>query len=165
MAKTTSQIRIPTLAQLKKIGKPIKNVNLVHREQLTPLEKTALWVTENIGTMGFFFFILGFNALWIIWNIFAPSEMIFDTAWSFLILLFLNNILQILFMPLIMVGQNLQGRHAETRAQADFEVNLKAETEIEAILMHLENQNKIMLKILEKLDKKSESPTHSIDKK
>lgn len=57
-------------------------------------------------------------------------------------------------MPLIMVGQNLQSAHAEMRAEADFEVNTKAETEIETILMHLENQNKIILEILEKLDKK-----------
>jgi uncharacterized membrane protein len=53
-----------------------------------------------------------------------------------------------------MVGQNLQSAHAEMRAEADFEVNTKAETEIETILMHLENQNKIILEILEKLDKK-----------
>jgi uncharacterized membrane protein len=52
--------------------------------------------------------------------------------------LFLSNLIQIFLMPLIMVGQNLQGRHAEARAEADFEVNTKAEREIEAILLHLE---------------------------
>lgn len=51
-----------------------------------------------------------------------------------------------------MVGQNLQGRHAEMRAEADFEVNTKAEREISAILLHLENQNSLMLKILQQLD-------------
>jgi uncharacterized membrane protein len=56
-------------------------------------------------------------------------------------------------MPLIMVGQNLQSRHAEIRAEADFEVNTKAEREIEAILMHLENQNGLILKILDRLEK------------
>ena len=57
-------------------------------------------------------------------------------------------------MPLIMIGQNLQGRHAELRAEADFLVNTKAEREIETILMHLENQNKIVLEILNKLENK-----------
>ena len=52
-----------------------------------------------------------------------------------------------------MVGQNLQGRHAEKRAEADFEVNTKAEREIEAILMHLENQNELILRILAQLEK------------
>jgi uncharacterized membrane protein len=55
-------------------------------------------------------------------------------------------------MPLIMIGQNLQGRHAEKRAESDFEVNVKAEKEIETILLHLERQNDLMLKILDKLE-------------
>lgn len=55
-------------------------------------------------------------------------------------------------MPLIMIGQNLQGRHSEARAESDFEVNVKAEREIEAILLHLENQNELILKILSKLE-------------
>ena len=54
-----------------------------------------------------------------------------------------------------MIGQNLQGRHAERRAEADFEVNVKAEREIETILLHLENQNKVILQILNKLENKS----------
>ena len=57
-------------------------------------------------------------------------------------------------MPLIMIGQNVQSDHAEVRAEADFEVNTKAEREIETILMHLENQNKIIMEILERLEKK-----------
>lgn len=62
--------------------------------------------------------------------------------------------IQILFLPLIMVGQNLQGRYSEIRAEADFEVNVKAEREIEAILMHLEHQNELILAILRKLEEK-----------
>jgi uncharacterized membrane protein len=56
-------------------------------------------------------------------------------------------------MPLIMIGQNLQGRHAERRAEADFEVNVRAEKEIEVILMHLEHQNDLILKILKNIEK------------
>ena len=141
-----------TLAEIKASRKPIRNVNVEHYEKLTKLERLALWVTVHIGTMGFFFIILGFNVVWMMWNIFAPAGMVFDPAWQFLILLFVNNILQILFMPLIMVGQNLQGRHAEARAEADFEVNTKAEKEIETILQHLENQNDLILQILKKLE-------------
>ena len=50
-----------------------------------------------------------------------------------------------------MIGQNLQGRHAEKRAEADFEVNVRSEKEIEVILMHLEHQNELSLKILEQI--------------
>ena len=51
-----------------------------------------------------------------------------------------------------MIGQNLQGRHSEIRAEADFEVNVKAEREIETILTHLENQNELILRIVKHLD-------------
>jgi uncharacterized membrane protein len=51
-----------------------------------------------------------------------------------------------------MIGQNLQGRHSEARAESDFEVNVKAEREIESILFHLENQNELILKILSKME-------------
>lgn len=55
-------------------------------------------------------------------------------------------------MPLILVGQNLQGKHSEMRAEADFNVNVKAEIEIKKILKHLENQDDMILKILTRLD-------------
>lgn len=66
---------------------------------------------------------------------------------------FYTNMIQIFLMPLIMIGQNLQGRHAEKRAESDFDVNVRAEKEIEVILMHLEQQNDLILKILANTEK------------
>jgi uncharacterized membrane protein len=60
--------------------------------------------------------------------------------------------IQIFLMPLIMIGQNLQGRHAEIRAESDFEVNVRAEKEIEVILLHLEHQNELIMKILNHIE-------------
>lgn len=144
--------KIKTVEELTKSFRPLENINIIHKRQLSTLDKLALYVTENIGTMGFFFFILIFNLGWIGWNIFAPKEMVFDQAFSFLVLLFINNILQILFIPLIMVGQNVQAHHSELRAEHEYLVNLKAEKELETVLLHLEKQQEIMLKILEKIE-------------
>ena len=60
--------------------------------------------------------------------------------------------IQIFLMPLIMIGQNLQSRHSELRAERDYDIDKKSETEIETILMHLENQNEQIQKIIKKLD-------------
>jgi len=76
----------------------------------------------------------------------------FDPFPAFVLWLFISNMIQIFLMPLIMIGQNLQGRHSEIRAEADFEVNVKAEREIEAILTHLENQNELILRMVKQLD-------------
>jgi len=147
---------MPTLAELKKLRKPIENVNVKHRESFTRLERFAVWITDHVGTMGFFLLILIWTIGWMLWNLLAPAELRFDTVPSFAVWLFVSNMLQLFLMPLIMIGQNLQGRHAEMRAENDFEINLKAEREIEAILTKLEEQEKLISRILEHLSKQLE---------
>lgn len=142
------------LESIKNIQKPVRNANIEHREHLSALDRLAVWITEHIGTMGFFFIIFSWTALWLSWNILAPVALRFDPYPAFVLWLFISNMIQIFLMPLIMIGQNLQGRHAETRAEADFDVNTKAELEIETILQHLENQNEVMLQILHKIEGK-----------
>jgi uncharacterized membrane protein len=139
--------------ELKKLRKPIKNVNIEHEKSLTRLERFAVWITDHIGSMGFFIIIFVWTIIWLGWNTLAPKELRFDPFPAFVLWLFVSNVLQIFLMPLIMIGQNLQGRHAEIRAESDFEVNVKAEREIEAILLHLEQQNELILKILHQIEK------------
>jgi uncharacterized membrane protein len=141
-----------SIGELKRLRKPVRNVNAEHRERLTRLERLALVITEQVGTMGFFLIILGWTVVWLTWNTLAPAALRFDPFPAFVLWLFLSNLIQILLMPLIMVGQNLQGRHAEARAESDFEVNVKAEREIETILRHLEGQNELILRILHRLE-------------
>lgn len=134
-----------------------KNVNVIHRRQLSPMDKLALVVTDKIGTMGFFFIILVWTFLWLSWNMFAPTKLRFDPVPAFVLWLFISNLIQIHLMPLIMVGQNIQAKHAELRAEHDFETDKKAEKEVETILLHLENQQQLILQILNRLEKLEKS--------
>jgi uncharacterized membrane protein len=142
----------PSLEELKKNRRPIRNANIEHKESLSRLDRFALWITGRIGTMGFFLIIFFWTILWLGWNILAPAPLRFDPFPGFVLWLFVSNMIQIFLMPLLMIGQNLQGRHSEARAEADFDVNTRAEAETEAILQHLENQNELILKILNALD-------------
>ena len=130
---------------------PLRDINKEIAENIGLLERIAVWITERVGTMGFFVVIFAWTALWLGWNLLAPSELQFDPPMAFAFWLFLSNVLQMLLMPLIMVGQNIQGRHAETRAESDLQVNITAEREIETILHHLEYQNRILIAMLETL--------------
>ncbi len=141
------------LSELKKARKPVRNINLEYKERLTTLERFAVWITEHIGTMGFFLVLFTWTILWTGWNIFAPLELAFDPYPAFVLWLFISNMIQLILMPLLLIGQNLQGKHAEARAEADYEVNTKAEREIGAILEHLENQDNVLQEILKKLEK------------
>jgi uncharacterized membrane protein len=147
-----------SLGQLMKMRKPVRNINIEHREKLSKLDNLALWVTIRVGTMGFFLINMAWTFIWLGWNILAPSAWSFDPYPAFVLWLFISNMIQILLMPLIMVGQNLQGRHSHARALADFDVNTQSEREIEVILPHLENQNKLILRILRHLEQNSKQP-------
>lgn len=147
-----NQPKIQTVKELRENLSPVKNTNVVHRGRLSNLDKLALFTTERIGTMGFFFIIFIWTILWLSWNILAPREARFDPYPAFVFWLFISNLIQIHLMPLIMVGQNIQGKHAALRAEHDFQTDEKAEKEIETILLHLENQQNLILKILEKLE-------------
>lgn len=143
----------PSLNELKRLRKPIPHVNVEQRQQLSSLERVALWITERVGTMGFFLIILSWTTFWLLWNSFAPSAVRFDPYPAFVLWLFISNMVQILLLPLLLIGQNLQNRHTEARAEADYEVNTKSEREIEAILLYLENQHNHILKILQILER------------
>ena len=140
-----------SLDAFRKRRKPLRNVNKALEEKKTGLDRFAVGITQHVGTMGFFCIIAAWTVLWLGWNLLAPKDMQFDPPMGFVFWLFISNLIQILLMPLIMVGQNIQGRHAELRAEYDLEVNLKAEQEIEVVLHHLEYQNAILIRMLEKM--------------
>ena len=146
--------RLPTVDELKALRRPLRNINQVYEEKLSRLERLTKGVTERVGSVGFFLIIMTWSALWLAWNALAPKPMRFDPFPAFVLWLFISNLIQILLMPLIMVGQNLQGRHAEARAESDYEVNVMAEREIEAILRHLEIQGEKIEHILQAMQEK-----------
>jgi uncharacterized membrane protein len=140
-----------SLDDVIKRRRPLRDINEEIAENIGPLERMAVWITERVGTMGFFLVIFVWTALWLGWNLLAPPELRFDPPMAFVLWLFLSNVLQMLLMPLIMLGQNIQGRYAEIRAENDLQLSIKAEREIELILQHLEYQNRILIAILETL--------------
>ncbi len=129
---------------------PTKNVNNQFQQGLSPLDKLAAAITSKVGSMGFFFIILAWTILWCGYNILA-SEVpalhwkAFDPFPAFVAYLLMSNVIQILLMPLIMVGQEVQGRHSEMRAENDFEINQKAEQEVEMLLYQLQYQQHLLL--------------------
>ena len=124
-----------------------KNTNQIYKSLLNQSEKFAIWITTKVGTMGFFAIIFCWTMFWLSWNTLAPASYRFDPYPAFVFWLFISNMIQIFLMPLIMVGQNLQSKHAEIRAENDFEVNVKAEKEIGEIKNDLA-EIKEMLNIL-----------------
>jgi uncharacterized membrane protein len=106
-------------------------------------------VTAAVGTMYAFYLFAAIMGGWILWQG-ALSNLPFD-PFPFAFLLFLGNIVQLCLMPLIMVGQNVQAAHADARAESDYEVDVRAEAEIERILDGLRVLDERTLAIAERI--------------
>lgn len=132
------------MAKSKSPEVAVYNPNQLHRKSFNTLDKVAIWTTNHVGSMGFFFLIVAWTIGWFGWNTLGPIEHRFDPYPAFVLWLFISNMIQIMLMPLIMVGQNLQNRHAELRADSDYKTNLRAEEEIRDILDYLERHDKIL---------------------
>ena len=137
-----------TFSRLRRTDKMLqqrvsRNVNVVYEKSLKALDRLAIAITNRVGSFGFFLIIAGWTVIWTGYNILAsevPSLHLwaFDPFPAFVAYLLISNVIQILLMPLIMVGQNLQGRHSETRAELDFQVNLKNEISLTEVLRRLD---------------------------
>ena len=164
MAKAIAEKYKPlSLAEIRKRRKASRDVVKVRHAKAGKLDRAAVWITEHVGTMCFFLIIFCWTALWLGWNLLAPKNLQFDPPMGFVLWLFLSNLIQLMLMPLIMLGQNVQGQQADVRAQHDLDVNVKAEQEIETILYHLEYQNGLLLAMVEKLGIKPEGEHKKIN--
>lgn len=144
----------PTLVELRAYSKQMRDVHSERKAWFSSVERFAVRVTHGVGTVDFFFILVIWTLGWLLWNLYGPIEWRFDPAPAFVIWLFTSNIIQLVLLPLIMVGQNLESKFAERRAEADFEINQKAEHEIEVIIAHLENQNELLLELIRKVERR-----------
>ncbi len=55
--------------------------------------------------------------------------------------------------PIIMMSQNRQGQKDRLAAAHDYQINIRAEEEITAILRHLEYQDDLILELLHRLER------------
>jgi len=119
--------QLHSIEEIRKSHGSIRNVNALNKENLSAINKIALWITNHVGSMGFFIIIFSWTALWLSWNTLAPSELRFDPFPAFVLWLFISNMIQICLMPLILIGQNLQAKYSEIHAEEDFSINKKSE--------------------------------------
>jgi len=102
----------------------------------------ALLITNGVGNMWFFYFLIAFIGTWILLSKVGPFS--FDPYPFALMLLIVGGIFQALAMVAIMVGQNVQAAASDARAETDHET-LDAIHKLAAqSIQILEGQNKIL---------------------
>lgn len=120
-----------------------KNINELHQDSLRWHERLAKRITGFIGTMlcAALFAVL---ALLMLPNALAGGVPTF-IPWL------AQTFLQLVLLSIIMVGQNLEQRHAELLAEKDYEVDIATEKEILAIQDKLD----LLIEEVERIEKKT----------
>ena len=114
------------------------DVNLQHKSRLKLHDKVAVTVTGPSGpcTLSTFYdFVFG----WMLLQAIADHPI---DPFPFVFLIFVTNIVQLFLMPLIMVSQNIQSRHAELRAEEEYQTTKTIHRDIETILTTLSDLDK-----------------------
>ncbi|MCB0105606.1 MAG: DUF1003 domain-containing protein [Caldilineaceae bacterium] len=128
---------------------PVKDVNVVFAEQLTPGERMADGVAKIMGSWRFIIIQSIILGSWVVLNVVA-----WINHWDPYPFILMNLVLSMqaaYAAPIIMMSQNRQAAKDRVEAHNDFLINQKAEEEIRAILEHLNAQNLALAEIHQQL--------------
>jgi uncharacterized membrane protein len=107
-----------------------RNLNLIRREEdKTFGERMADRLTAGAGSWAFILGFLGFVAMWMALNVVAWTQH-WD-PYPFILLNLILSCIAAIQAPIILMSQNREEARDRIRAEADYEVNLKAEVLLE----------------------------------
>jgi hypothetical protein len=120
-----------------------RNVNLVHEAEIKAAgfnTQLAVWLTEHVGTMwtAYVFALLAIIGLLGILGLLSPIVALL-VAWLS------QTFIQLVLLPIIMVGQNVLGRKSELQADEAYATTMKSYADIEAVMKHLDMQDQKIL--------------------
>ncbi len=127
-----SELERRLLEKIRKGERISQNVNALHEEQLTLGQRLADGLADVAGSWSFILTFLGLIAVWIGVNSFLLLTQPWD-PYPFILLNLVLSLVAGLQAPVIMMSQNRQESKDRIRAEHDYEVNLKAEMEIERL--------------------------------
>lgn len=132
-----------------------RNVNMLHAAERAAggfNEKLAILLTNSVGTMwtAYIFVLIAIVGLFAILQVFSPIVALL-VAWAS------QTLIQLVLLPVIMVGQNVLNRKSELQADEQFHTTMSTYHDIEQIMQHLSAQDgellrhtKILIHLLEK---------------
>ncbi|HVC44198.1 MAG TPA: DUF1003 domain-containing protein [Candidatus Binataceae bacterium] len=129
---------------------PIVNVNLEHQEHMRLGDRAADGFANAVGSWTFIVTQSIILAIWLALNVLAWIR-----HWDPYPFILLNLVLSFqaaYAAPIIMMSQNRQAAKDRLMAEQDYQINMKAEEELKAIMHHLETQDEMMIDILSRLE-------------
>ena len=109
---------------------------------LTLNERIGAWITKRVGSMWVVYLTILFMTTWMALATWGPLHR--ADPYPFPFLLFMGNVVQLLLVFVILVGQQVLGKSADKRAVRTFDDAEAILHEVEELHKHLEEQNKIL---------------------
>ena len=130
---------------------PVRDLNRDAERRLTFADRVAADFSRLVGSWLFVLVQLAIMVVWIGLNAFNLIR-----PWDRYPFLFLNLILSLeaaVWVSVVLMALNRQSDRDRLRAQQDYELNVKAEEELKALMNHLMHQDEILLQIVNRLDR------------
>lgn len=151
--------KISDLFKLK-AGHRIRDINSEFDDKTTIGQRIADCVA---ATMGSWQFIIAQSSLLLTWIVLNTVALIYHwDPYPFILLNLALSFQAAYAAPFIMMSQNRQAAKDRLTAQNDYEVNKLGEIETQAVLLHLEEQEHLMLEILHKLEQRASSTDSTV---
>ena len=109
-------------------------------------------ITKRVGTMWAFYIAIGFMAFWMILAGFTFGPLHKIDPYPFAFLLFLGNIVQLLLMFVLMVGQQVLGSAADKRAVVTYQDAEAILHECLQMQRHLSAQDRALEGLIDRLE-------------
>jgi anaerobic C4-dicarboxylate transporter len=139
-----------------------RNVRVTHAEEQQGInDKIAVMLTKVVGSMptAYSFIVLAVVGLLAILGILTPLVALL-VAWTS------QTLIQLVLLPVIMVGQNVLNRHQELQSDEEYKKTLKIFQDVESVMLQnaeqleiLEEQNKLLTTQYLELTKQTEMLT------
>src|SRR6516164_5462070 len=130
---------------------PVRDLNREIERRETFSDRVSSDFARLIGSWGFVIAQVGIMVVWV-----GMNALNLIHPWDRYPFLFLNFILSLeaaLWVSLVLMALNRITDRDRLRAQHDFELNVKSEEELKALMNHLMHQDEILLQIVNRLDR------------
>ena len=130
---------------------PVRDLNREVDRKLTFADQVADDFARLVGSWYFVLAQAGIMVLWVGLNAFNLIH-----PWDKYPFLFLNFILSLeaaIWVSVVLMAVNRLADRDRLRAQHEYELNVKAEEELKALMNHLMHQDEILLQIVNRLDR------------
>jgi uncharacterized membrane protein len=130
---------------------PVRDLNREVDRKLTFSDRVSSDFARLVGSWVFVIAQLALMLLWVLLN--ALNLLRHWDPYPFMFLNFVFSIEAAIWVSVVLMALNKIADRDRIRAQNDYEVNVKAEEEVKALMNHLMHQDEILLQIVNRLDR------------